>query len=100
MTVRRATHRVALSRQRGGGACGTPASRAPPGVSLPGRAPQDEPGARGAPAGGSGGGARQLCAAALVRLVADLWLAAGPAAAFPLALLLLRRRAPPALRPE
>lgn len=50
---------------------------------------------REAPAGGSGGSARQLCASALVRLVADLWLAAGPSAAFPLALLLLRRHVPP-----
>ncbi|KAK9825377.1 hypothetical protein WJX81_006910 [Elliptochloris bilobata] len=47
--------------------------------------------AREALAGGSGGSARQLCASALVRLVADLWLSAGPSAAFPLALLLLRR---------
>jgi len=50
--------------------------------------------AREAPGGSSSGTARQLCASALVRLVADLWLSAGPSAAFPLALLLLRRCAP------
>jgi len=98
--VRRATHRAARPWRREDAACERTTSRAPPGVSVLGDAPQEEPGARGASAGGSGGGARQLCAAALVRLVADLWLAAGPAAAFPLALLLLRRRAPTASRPE
>ncbi len=100
VAVRRATHRAARPWQREDAACERTTPRVPPGVSVLGDAPQEEPGARGASAGGSGGGARQLCAAALVRLVADLWLAAGPAAAFPLALLLLRRRAPTASRPE
>lgn len=57
----------------------------------------DDAHAREASGGSASGAARQLCASALVRLVADLWLSAGPCAAFPLALLLLRRRAPASL---